>query len=107
MHQDIAVAFVALSSRAKIAVLARTIHMETIHVRGAHLDHPDDPMRLYQSSEFIHRLSGFIMRLTRDPDLGERDMTHAAASLVEGIEPRGQYYLDRLSEWIAEAEAIS
>jgi hypothetical protein len=107
MHQDIVAAFLTLSSRAKIAVLARTIHMETIHVRAAHLDHPDDPTRIYQSSEFIHRLSGSIMGLTRDPNMGERETTYTATSLVEGVGPRGQYYLDRLSEWITEAQSIS
>ena len=107
MHQDIVAAFIALSSRAKVAVLARAIHMETIHVRAARLDQPDDPAPLYQSSEYIHRLSGSIMGLARNPEMDAREATFAAMSLVEGIEPRGQHYLTTLSEWIADARSIA
>jgi len=85
MHQDIVATFLALSSRGKIAVLARAIHMETIHVRAAHLDYPGDAVRPYRSSEFIHRLSGSILGLTHNPELGESEATYAALSLVEGI----------------------
>ncbi|WHU04308.1 hypothetical protein [Sphingomonas sp. NIBR02145] len=107
MQQGIVATFLSLSSRGKTAVLARAIHMETIHVRAAHLDYPGDAVRLYRSSEFIHRLSGSILRLTNNPDLGESEATYAALSLVEGIEPRGQHYLDKLTEWIIEAQSMS
>jgi hypothetical protein len=107
MQQGLVATFLALSSRGKIAVLARAIHMETIHVRAAHLDHPCDTVRLYRSSEFIHRLSGSILRLTHNPDLGESDARYVALSLIEGIEPRGRHYLDNLSEWITHAQSIS
>lgn len=106
MDQDIADDFIGLSPRAKVAVLSRTIHMETIHVRAAHLDHPDDAERIYLASEFMHRLSGFIMALAYNPEKFQADATRAAATLIEGIRPHGQAYLDKLREWVADAQSI-
>jgi hypothetical protein len=103
MHDTIKAAFIALSSRAKIAVLSRTIHMETIHNR----DRPEDPQQLYRSSEFIHRLSGFIMSLSYRPDEFQRDSTHASSSLIEGVATHGKHYLTKLHGWIVEARDIS
>lgn len=111
MHSNLEAGFLALSSRAKIWVLARTIHMETIHVRGQYLDHPDDAARIYQSSELIHRLAGFINMLSFNPDKFDGDRVHAeyaASYLAEEIRQRhGQAYLTMLHDWIVEAQAIS
>jgi len=106
MRQAIEIEFLALSARAKIAVLSRTIHMETIYARAAHFDDPDDAKRIYQSSEFIHRLSGFIMALAYQPDEFQQNSACAAAALVEGIEPYGQSYLGMLHQWIIEAQPL-
>lgn len=107
MHEDIAAGFLSLSTKGKIAVLARTIHMETIHVREAYLEHPDDALRIYMSSEFIHRLSGAVMGLARNHDRSERETTYIVTLLIEGVAPRGQYHLNKLSAWIIEASSIS
>jgi hypothetical protein len=106
MDQDIAADFIALSPRAKVAVLSRTIHMETIHVRAAHLDYPDDAKRIYLASEFMHRLSGFIMALAYNPETFQHDATCAAMALIDGIRPHGQAYLEKLREWVADAQSI-
>jgi len=103
MHAEIEHAFVGLSARAKIAVLARAIHMETIHNR----DDPKGAERLYRSSEFVHRLAGFIMSLAYRPDEFERDATWATKALIEGVAIHGQPYLTELHKWIVEARMIS
>lgn len=51
--------------------------METVHVRAAHLDHPDDAERIYQSSKFMHRLSGLIMGLAYKPKEFHGNSAHA------------------------------
>lgn len=102
MHDTIKADFIALSARAKIAVLSRTVHMETIHNR----DHPKDAERIYRSSEFVHRLSGFIMTLAYQPDKFQQDSTHATVSLIEGVSTHGRHYLTKLHEWIMEARNI-
>jgi hypothetical protein len=102
MHDDIQHDFKALSARAKITVFARTISMETTLNR----DHPESAERLYQSSEFVHRLSGYILSLTYRPDDVEREMTRAAKVLTEGMAIHGQPYLRMLHEWIMEAGPI-
>ena len=103
MHAEIERAFAGLSDRAKIAVLARAIHMETIHSR----DHPESAERLYRSSEFVHRLAGFIMSLAYRPDDFQRDATWATKALVEGVAIHGQPYLTELHKWIVEARTVS
>jgi hypothetical protein len=107
MHQIIQTDFIALSPRAKTAVISRTIHMETIHVRCAHFDRPEDAKCIYRSSEFIHRLSGFIMSLALEPKDFQNDATLAAAYLVEGVATHGQAYLNELHEWILKVQPIS
>lgn len=99
MHDKIEKDFIALPVRAKIAVLARTIHMETIHNR----DHPEDAERLYRSSEFIHRLAGYIMSLTYRPDDFHNDAAWATKTLIKGVAIHGQPYLNELHQWIVEA----
>ena len=86
-------------------VLARTIHMETVHVRSAHLDDPTDSEKLYQSSEFIHRLSGCIMSIATEP-AGAASPDYAVPLLIEGMKPRGAPYLRMLSDWIGEAQTL-
>lgn len=103
MQDKIEKDFIALSARAKIAVLARTIHMETIHNR----DYADCVENLYRSSEFVHRLAGFIMSLTYQPDDFQRDAAWATTTLIEGVALRGQPYLTKLHEWIAQARKMS
>ncbi|QOV96350.1 hypothetical protein [Novosphingobium sp. ES2-1] len=103
MNAEIEDAFAALSVRAKIAVLARAIHMETIHNR----DQPESAERLYRSSEFIHRLVGFIMSLAYRPEDFQRDATWASKTLVEGVEVHGQPYLAKLHDWIVEVRTVS
>jgi hypothetical protein len=95
--------FAALPADGQARVLARLIHMETIHVRSAHLDDPNDTRSLYASSEFIHRLSGFILAVlnTDSPSGREAGMID---TILRSVQPRGQFYVDRLGEWIA-AEA--
>ena len=102
-HDTIKADFNALSVRAKIAVLSRTIHMETIHNR----DHPEDAERTYRSSEFVHRLSGFIMALSYQPDKFHREATRATNSLVEGVARHGEHYVTMLHKWIVEARDIT
>ena len=99
MHDKIEKDFIALSVRAKVAVLARTIHMETIHNR----DRPENAERLYRSSEFMHRLAGFIMSLAYRPDDFQNDATWATKTLIEGVAIHGQPYLNELHQWIVEA----
>ncbi len=86
-------------------VLAQTIHMETIHVRGAHLDDPTDTDKLYLSSEFIHRLSGSIMSITNE-EAEVESTDYIALMLIEGVKPRGAPYLRMLADWISAAETI-
>lgn len=103
MQNSIRRDFVDLSVRGKIAVLSRTIHMETIHNR----DHAKDAERIYRASELIHRLSGFIMSLAYRPDDFQRDAAHAATLLIEGVMAHGDPYLVKLHGWILEAQTIS
>lgn len=106
MEETIIDDFVALSIAAKIAVLARTIHMETIHVRSAFADRPGDVGYLYSSSEFVHRLSGFIMAMTYNPDDFQKCCTYAAQFLVGEVRKHGQAHLQMLHSWIDEARTI-
>lgn len=103
MNAEVEDAFAALSVRAKIAVLARAIHMETIHNR----DYPQSAERLYRSSEFVHRLAGFIMSMAYQPDDFQRDATWASKALVEGVARHGQPYLTELHDWIVEARTVT
>lgn len=103
MHAEIERAFAGLSDRAKIAVLARAIHMETIHNRN----HPESAERLYRSSQFVHRLAGFIMSLAYRPDDFQRDATWATKVLVEGVAIHGQPYVTELHKWIVDARTVS
>ena len=105
MHDEIHTSFAALAPDSQARVLARLIHMETIHVRSAHLDDPSDTKRLYASSEFIHRLSGFVLGVlnANSPPGREKGMIN---TIMRSVEPRGQFYVERLVEWIT-AEANS
>lgn len=103
MHDKIEKDFIALSVQAKIAVLARTIYMETIHNR----DRPEDAEWLYRSSEFTHRVAGFIMSLVYRPDDFQNDATWAARTLIEGVAIHGRHYLNELHHWIVEARTRS
>lgn len=103
MQDEIEKDFIALSVQAKIAVLARTIHMETIHNR----DRPEDAERLYRSSEFTHRLAGFIMSLAYRPDEFQNDAAWATNTLIEGVAVHGQPYLNELDQWIVKARTRS
>ncbi|MBG7615069.1 hypothetical protein IWC96_07200 [Brevundimonas sp. BAL450] len=103
MSSDLYTAFAALPADSQARVLARLIHMETIHVRSAHLDDPTDTKNLYASSEFTHRLSGFILAVLNTDSPAERE-AGMIATILRSVEPRGQFYVDRLGEWIA-AEA--
>jgi hypothetical protein len=100
MNADLHTSFASLSFDSQARVLARLIHMETIHVRSAHLDDPSDTKSLYASSEFIHRLSGFILAVLNadSPPGREAGMIN---TILRSVEPRGQFYVDRLDEWIA------
>jgi hypothetical protein len=103
MHDKIKDDFIALSARAKISVLARTVHMETIHNR----DHPDNAELIYRSSEFVHRLSGLIMTLCYPPVESRQNATYAAVLLIEGVSTHGHQYLNKLHEWIVDAQKIT
>ena len=102
MHRKIESDFNALSARAKIAVLARTIHMETIYNR----DYPEAAERLYRSSEFVHRLAGAIMSLTYEPENFSERTTWFTNVLVEGVAARGQSQLTKFHEWIDEVRSM-
>jgi hypothetical protein len=99
MKDDLHTSFAALPADSQARVLARLIHMETIHVRSAHLDDPSDTTSLYASSEFIHRLSGFVLGVLNadSPPGREKGMID---TILRSVEPRGQFYLNRLAEWI-------
>lgn len=103
MHDRIEEDFIALPVQAKIAVLARTVHMETIHNRG----HPEDAERLYRSSEFTHRLAGFIMSLAYRPDDFQNEATWATKTVIQGVAVHGEDYLSELHRWIVEARTAS
>lgn len=79
--------------------------METVHVRSAHLDDPTDSEKLYQSSEFIHRLSGCIMSIATEP-AEATGADYVAPLLIEGVKPRGAPYLRMLGDWVGEAETL-
>ena len=100
MNADLSNRFAALTANSQAKVLALLIHMETIHVRSAHIDDPGDTQSLYSSSEFIHRLAGFVLTVlnTERPSGREIGMID---TILRSVEPRGQYYVDRLVEWIA------
>jgi hypothetical protein len=103
MTADLYTSFAALPADNQAKVLARLIHMETIHVRSAHLDDPNDAKSLYASSEFIHRLSGFILVVLNADSPPGREVG-MIDTILRSVEPRRQFYVDRLGEWIA-AEA--
>jgi len=105
MHDELHTSFAALPAESQARVLARLIHMETIHVRSAHLDDPSDTKSLYASSEFIHRLSGFVLAVLNADSPPGRE-TGMIKTILRSVEPRGQFYVDRLAEWIT-AEANS
>ncbi len=100
MNANLHAAFAALPAYGQARVLARLIHMETIHVRSAHLDDPNDTGSLYASSEFIHRLSGFLLAVLNPDSPAERD-ARMIDTILRSVEPRGQFYTGRLAEWIA------
>lgn len=103
MTSDLHAGFAALEPTGKARVLARLIHMETILVRDAHIIDPHDCERLYASSEFMHRLSGFIVGVL-DPDSPEGREKGMIDTVLRSIQPRGVYYVDKLAGWIS-AEA--
>src|SRR5690348_12361374 len=96
MESNLRARFEGLSREGKARVLARLIHMETIHVRSAHLDDPTDANSLYGSSEFMHRLSGYILAALGPGDI---DAPNMIDSILTSVRPRGQYYVDKLEEW--------
>ncbi|PKP92940.1 MAG: hypothetical protein CVT77_07210 [Alphaproteobacteria bacterium HGW-Alphaproteobacteria-16] len=79
--------------------------METIHVRIAHQDFPDEPARVFSSNEFIHQLSGFIMSLSQNSEISQPLRTHMIQTLIDGVKPRGAHYFGELRRWIVEASA--
>ncbi len=96
---DFTSAFSALSTAAKARYLARVAQMETIHVRAAYLDNPDDAAALYCSSEFVHRLCGCIMHVLSH----ETDASYArsvAVLIAEGTGQRGERALAKMLEWL-------
>jgi hypothetical protein len=96
---DFTMAFSALSTAAKAIYLARVAHMETIHVRAAYLDNPNDAAALYRSSEFVHRLCGCIMHVLSH----ETDASYArslAALIAEGTGQRGERTLAKMLDWL-------
>ena len=100
MNANLHAAFAALLADGQARVLSRLIHMETIHVRSAHVDDPNDTGSLYASSEFIHRLSGFLLAVLNPDSPADRD-ARMIDTILRSVEPRGQFYVDRLAEWIA------
>ena len=100
MVNDLSAKFAALTPIAKARVLARLILMETVHVRGARLDDPSDSDSIYSSSEFVHRLSGFILTVLSPDHPGPDDQSMIEAALLS-VRPRGKYYVDQLSNWIS------
>jgi len=100
MNADLSARFAALTANSQARVLALLIHMETIHVRSAHIEDPSDTQSLYASSEFIHRLSGFVLTVLNADRPSGRE-TGMIETILRSVEPRGQYYLDQLGEWIA------
>ncbi len=92
---------------AKVSVLARTIHMETVHVRGDRIDFPGEQARVYVSTEFIHRLSGYIMSIAYGSTPSGADAERMIQTLIKNVEPRGQYFVDQLRTWIGEARSNS
>ena len=101
--KNLEMAFGALHYTRQAKVLARLIHEETIHVRGAYSENPSDAASLYGSSEFIHRLSGIIMVILCDD--GALDIPLLIVMIVDALGPRGQNHLDRFCEWVSQ-EAI-
>ena len=77
--------------------------METILVRDAHILDPHDSESLYASSEFMHRLSGFLLAIL-NPDSPEGRERGMIDTVLRSIQPRGVYYVDKLTDWI-KAEA--
>lgn len=100
MNADLSARFAALTATSRARVLTLLIHMETIHVRSAYIDDPSDTKSLYASSEFIHRLSGFVLTALNTDGPSGREMG-VIDTIMRSVEPRGQYYVDRLVEWIA------
>lgn len=99
MNDDLHTSFAGLPADSQARVLARLIHMETIHVRSAHLDDPSDTKSLYASSEFIHRLSGYVLAVLNADSSPGRE-TGMINTILRSVEPRGQFYVNRLAEWI-------
>jgi len=95
--------FLALTDIAKVRVLANLIHAGTVRVRSIHLDNPADSETIYATSEAIHYLSGYILRLlaTRADEEADEGIAYAVVRLIEAW---GSFYVEQLAEWI-EAEA--
>jgi hypothetical protein len=98
---EVSLAFSGLSRTAKAKFLARVAHMETIHVRAAYLDNPNNAESLYRSSEFVHRLCGCIMHvLSQDTDAG---YAMSVASLIgEGTAERGEQAHAKILSWLGQ-----
>ena len=98
--ERLAAEFNALRYTAQAKVLARLIHMETVHVRVAFYDDPSDGAALYRSSEFVHRLSGIIMVIIDDHKA--LDVPLLISLIISGLEPRGRRGLDQLCDWVSQ-----
>jgi hypothetical protein len=94
--------FAAVHYTRQAALLARLIHMETVHVRAAYRDNPTDGAGLYASSEFIHHLSGIIMVILYDDH--RLDVPLLIAAIVETLGSRRRAQLDQFCEWVSQEE---
>jgi len=96
--------FATLTYTRQAALLARLIHTETVHVRGAYDEDPADAASLYASSEFIHHLSGVVMAILHDHD--RLDVPLLIAMITATLEPRGGRQLDQFCEWVEQEEVL-
>lgn len=93
--------FLEIASHNKASLLARIIHMETVYIRSSYHKEVPDLLSIFESSELIHRLSGYIMRLLDGDSSSAQDIS-VIDMITMDAERRGGKRMENLNSWIEE-----
>jgi len=85
--------FSALPLIAKVDVLTRLIHVETIHARNAY-NMPNQHVFLRQSNEMVHRIAGYVSAI-----LSDRTSSEQEASMLEML-VEAPHLAEKLQVWL-------
>jgi len=96
---DIEERLIKLAPDHRAVVLLKIIQIETIYVRELYYRDLPDHHGMFQISELIHRISGYLIRLTEGAVTN--DETQSMVSMVvKYLEIRDEKYHRLLNSWI-------